>query len=587
MARFLIVAASLSALLFSFAQAQDKKDAAEKKAPIAPAEKLAEGWEEIDERLIFLMVRLANTESSLEAVEKVIGAGSRKASARISESKRAIGENEKMDRKGGGPMKWSQFYGTTAEKFFYHPTDRNSSYHTATVLSPQPPQSDNQTGAAKAETEAAGLRGKVEALTARRRNLELEQVALWVEIAFRAAAHFELNRKPVFRFEPVLPADDPDAKLHADIMKTSAEFMRVALAIVDEAPKDQDGTLTRIKPAIVQAREKLDDSWLRLAIDTSDRNTVEGRFFALSKRLNDVSRNLTESYEISIDGDINADEVRKDTFRGQLQDSLISYAQIVLALDEMATQMKDQWNVKPDLDKPYTTVSLSSITPVRMSRAANQIGVNEPKKDATANAMQMIQGEWKCVAMEEIGTTFDKKTVKEQDRRVIIDGNSYTMKRTQNGKRGEHVGRFEIDASVGVSCRFAKILTRQHSPPPAKFLNRPSQIFLQPTHTKRQSVIAGGAEVESQECQKFFLGIVSSSTLQQSSGNSQHYAGTTSESIWVECGSLFDLNYAKVVSSIAHFHSSKCRANKKVLLCRIEHDFAYLSEAANSQPRTC
>lgn len=139
-----------------------------------------------------------------------------------------------MDRKGGGPMKWSQFYGTTAEKFFYHPTDRNSSYHTVTVLSPQPPQNDNQTGpgipsrqglpvhqrppqfdyiyraneggSAKAESEAAGLRGKVEALTARRRELELEQVALWVEIAFRAAAHFELNRKPVFRFELVLPA---------------------------------------------------------------------------------------------------------------------------------------------------------------------------------------------------------------------------------------------------------------------------------------------------------------------------------------------------------------------------------------------
>ena len=396
MARVLIVAASMFALLFSFAQAQDQKKEAEKKAPIAPVEKLGEGWDEIDERLIFLMIRLANTETSLEAVEKAIGAGSRKASARISESKRAIGENEKMDRKGGGQMKWSQFYGTTAEKFFYHPTDRNSSYHTVTVLSPQPPQNDNQTGpgvpsrqglpvhqrppqfdyiyranegaAAKAESEAAGLRGKVEAITARRRKLELEQVALWVEIAFRTAAHFELNRKPVFRFEPVLPADDPDAKLHADIMKTSAEFMRVALAIVDEAPKDQDGTLTRIKPAIGDAREKLDDAWLRLAVDTSDKNTVEGRFFALSKRLNDVSRNLTESYEISIDGDINADEVRKDTFRGQLQDSLISYAQIVLALDEMATQMKDQWNVKPDMDKAYATVSLSSITPVRMSR---------------------------------------------------------------------------------------------------------------------------------------------------------------------------------------------------------------------------
>ena len=485
MARFLIVAASLSALLFSFAQAQDKKDAAEKKAPIAPAEKLAEGWEEIDERLIFLMVRLANTESSLEAVEKVIGAGSRKASARISESKRAIGENEKMDRKGGGPMKWSQFYGTTAEKFFYHPTDRNSSYHTATVLSPQPPQSDNQTGpgipsrqglpvhqrppqfdyiyranegaAANAETEAAGLRGKVEALTARRRNLELEQVALWVEIAFRAAAHFELNRKPVFRFEPVLPADDPDAKLHADIMKTSAEFMRVALAIVDEAPKDQDGTLTRIKPAIVQAREKLDDSWLRLAIDTSDRNTVEGRFFALSKRLNDVSRNLTESYEISIDGDINADEVRKDTFRGQLQDSLISYAQIVLALDEMATQMKDQWNVKPDLDQPYTTVSLSSIAPVRMSRVQGvggdmdstplpkQVETKPGTKGSKKEDNRALQRQFRFGAEKEIRADWQLQA---EDRLWSIENKSLKFSVNTDFPSTRLVLRYELDGDI-------------------------------------------------------------------------------------------------------------------------------------------
>ena len=391
--QFLILTAALFALLFSFVQAQDKKKEADKKAPIAPAEKLAEGWDEIDERLIFLMVRLANTETSLEAVEKTIAASSRKASVKTGDAKRAIGENEKMDRKGGGPMKWSQFYGTTAEKFFYHPTDRNSFYHTVTVLSPQPPQNDNQTApgipsrqglpvhqrppqfdyiykanqgaAAKAEAEAGLLKGKVEALAARRRKLELEQVALWVEIAFRAAAHFELNKKPVFRFEPILAADDPDAKLHADIMKTAAAFMRVALSIVDEAPKDQDGTLVRIMPAISDAREKLNDAWLRLAVDTSDKKTVEGKFAALAKRLDDVSRNLTESYEISVDGDINADELRKDTFRGQLQGSLVSYAQIVLALDEMATQMRDQWKIKPDLDKPFGTVNLASITPVR------------------------------------------------------------------------------------------------------------------------------------------------------------------------------------------------------------------------------
>lgn len=57
----------LTPALGRFASAQNKP------AAIAPAEKLADGWDEIDQRLIFLMVRLANTETSLEAVEKAIG----------------------------------------------------------------------------------------------------------------------------------------------------------------------------------------------------------------------------------------------------------------------------------------------------------------------------------------------------------------------------------------------------------------------------------------------------------------------------------------------------------------------------------
>lgn len=73
----------------------------------------------------------------------------------------------------------------------------------------------------------------------------------------------------------------------------------------------------------------------------------------------------------------------------------------------------------------------------------------EGDDEATAKAMKALQGEWKCVAMEEIGKTLDKKAVKEQDRRVTIKGNSYNMMRTQNGMRGGHVGKFEIDASNG------------------------------------------------------------------------------------------------------------------------------------------
>ncbi len=238
-------------LLPRFIQAQQKKP-----GPIVPAATLSEGWEEIDERLVFLVVRLANTETSLEAVEKAIASGGRKKSVKTGEAKKADRDNEAMDRKGGGPVRWSTFYGTTAEKFFYHPTDRNSTYHTTTILSQQGPQADNKVGGGvpagqgvpahqrppqfdyiyranekakeRAEEEAAELKGKVEELTERRQRLEAEQAGLWCEIAFRAVSHYDLDKKPLYRFEPVMGVDTASRE-GAETMKPAASFMALGV----------------------------------------------------------------------------------------------------------------------------------------------------------------------------------------------------------------------------------------------------------------------------------------------------------------------------------------------------------------------
>lgn len=278
--------------------------------------------------------------------------------------------------------------------FFYHPTDRNSTYHTVTVLSQQPPQNDNKTAGGvgvpsrqglpihqrppqfdyiyranqeakeRAEADAEKLKNKIEALLQRRQNLEQEQSGLWIEIAFHAIAHFDLNKKPRLRFEPVAVANDPTSKLHGDIVKSAAIFTRVGLSVIDEAQKDQSAAFARIKPAISDARQTLNDYWLRLDVDSSDRKSTEGKFAALAKQLDDVASNLSESYEVAIDGDRQKDQLRKETFRGQLQESLVSYAEIVLALDEMLVEMQERWQIKSDLDKPLTVASLSTKTPI-------------------------------------------------------------------------------------------------------------------------------------------------------------------------------------------------------------------------------
>ena len=354
-----------------------------------PADKLPEGWDQIDQRLLFLMVRLANVETSLDAIEQVIDGQSRRSTARSADAKRADRANEELDRKGGGPVKWSQFYGMTAEQFFYHPTDRNSTYHTVTVLNQQGSQADNKVGGgvpasqglpvhqrppqfdyiykanerakARAEADASELRGKMEQLSARRQRLEAEQAGLWVEIAFRAISHYDLDTKPLYRFEPLMMASDTDSRKRIEAMKSASIFMAMALSIIKDAENNQAATFTRIKPMVAEARQVLSDTYVKLALDVSDRRSSIGRFAALAKRLEDVASNLTDSYVVAMEGDSAKDQQRKETFRATLQGSLLNYAQIVLAMDEMSSQLQYEYGYQPDTEKPIRLVGLRTI----------------------------------------------------------------------------------------------------------------------------------------------------------------------------------------------------------------------------------
>ena len=327
-----------------------------------------------------------------------IGKNTSKVTGKKTEAKRAEAKNDSMDAKGGGPMKWSQFYGTTAEKFFYHPTDQNSTYHTETILvqkfpgtdiktegvpssqgtpaHQRPPQFDyiyraNENAREKAETEAAEFKGKLEELMERRHRLEVEQAGLWCEVAFRAVSHYDLDKRPLYRFQPLLPANpEKESQQNADSIKTATSFMALALSIIDEAQKDQATTFSKIKPAISEARQKLNDSWLALGVDVADRKSPQGRFGALAKRLDDVASNLSDSYVVATEGDQAKDQQRKDTFRALLQQSLVSYAQIILALDEMSMLMKDEWKFSPEVGKPILFASLADTKAIAVKSAA-------------------------------------------------------------------------------------------------------------------------------------------------------------------------------------------------------------------------
>ena len=77
-----------------------QKKPASKPATIAPAEKLDAGWERIDSRLVFLMVRLANVEGGLEAIDKE--ESQKRSAGDPAWRSQASGKGQRKD----GPKRW-------------------------------------------------------------------------------------------------------------------------------------------------------------------------------------------------------------------------------------------------------------------------------------------------------------------------------------------------------------------------------------------------------------------------------------------------------------------------------------------------
>jgi len=315
-----------------------------------------------------------------------------------------------MDRKGGGPMKWNEFYGTTAEKFFYHPVDPNTTYHTNTALQQmgssqddkvgsgvpssqsvpvhqRPPQFDyiyraNRDARDRAEKEAIAMAGKIEELCRRKFELEKEQAELWCLLAFRAIQRMNIPRKPLLRFQLVSASTDAGDMQRGEALSAVARFLAISLLIVDKAEEDQATAFGQIKEVVTNARNDFDDALLNLdavAEDVSDRKTPLGKYVALAQLLDDTANNLSESHEVATEGDQAKDLSRKDRFRGLLQRSLVEYAQIVLALDELSGLMKIDWKVKVDTKNRVATAGVGWETPrVRPSTPASM-----PKPEAT------------------------------------------------------------------------------------------------------------------------------------------------------------------------------------------------------------
>jgi hypothetical protein len=305
---------------------------------------------------VFLTVQLSTVEASIEATDKALKANGYQKIAQEAAAEAARRRNVAMDRQGGGPVNWQEFYGKTAESFFYHPKDGNTLYVNPDAVAQRPPQFDyiyraNEANRAKAEADAARIGTKIGDLLAYRRELESAQSALWCKIAFRGVASLALSEQPLYRLELTGPAGDA-GKETVEAAGACVAFIKAIDAAMTAAQgnmDDQKSAIDTLQASTAAARSVLHAKLLTLGTlsgGLTDQKDPLGKFSLLAKRLEDSAQNLVDAYRLAGESDAKEDLAAKRLYRGQMQAMAIDYARTVASAHEALAAATDVWKVK-------------------------------------------------------------------------------------------------------------------------------------------------------------------------------------------------------------------------------------------------
>lgn len=322
------------------------------------------------DRLTFLTLQLSSAEESIKAINTALRAAGYKAAVAADKIEVAQKGNELMDRKGGGPVPWDQFYGKTARSFLA-PAPRGDVViihkGRGETLNPfndpikRPKQFDylyraNAEQAAKAAQEVGAMGRKVETLLARRRQLENEQVALWTKISLESLGNREIGYRPLYRFKLKAKPEAKDVSAaQFDAMAAAILLVRqadksAALALEDVArsPEKSLGELSSsIQKSVAALQESEADVLAKGALGKADSQKVKD-ITALGKRLQATCKNIADAWRLAGESDAAADEPRKLTFRGELQGSLLEFSEAAAELDTQLTALAESWGIEAD-----------------------------------------------------------------------------------------------------------------------------------------------------------------------------------------------------------------------------------------------
>jgi hypothetical protein len=338
------------------------------------------------DRLTFLTLQLSSAEESIKAIDHALIVAGYQGSVATDKVQDYQKGNELMDRKGGAPIPWDEFYGKTARSFYVPRSvavldaggnGRHLRAAAATGYHPiaRPKQFDylyhaNDEQAAKAMRDVAAMQQKSDVLLARRRQLEAEQSALWATIAFEIIQNREIPYQPLYRFK--LQSDksattQPASDSQRGLLEAMIEFLRDAdhtsADADDNVSEHQEAALNDLKQSIETNHAALKEAAFAdlpaIQVRDADMQQVKD-LLAVAKRMTELTKNITDAYHLALDGDAAGDESRKQTFRAPLQESLLGFADATAELDDGIGALATHWVIHPQPGVPAAPVAVPS-----------------------------------------------------------------------------------------------------------------------------------------------------------------------------------------------------------------------------------
>ncbi len=336
-------------------QAATVPPSTESPATKSPTSEPAPNPDDIDQRLVFLTVQLSTVESSIAATDKAL---KQKGYLKIAKEEAAEQARQKSDRKGSGPVLWQEFYGVAVEKIYFRPKDGTTIRVKATAVAARPPRIDyinqaNEENRARAEADAAEVGNKIEDLLEYRRQLETEQSALWMKIAFRGVSSQELSTRPIYSLELAAPGEDEPSKQLLDAASSCVAFVKaidLQLAAAQKGMDDPQGTLANLAAEATAARTELQSRLLSLsslAPLLRDAKQPIWQFSRSAKAIDDLAQNLADAYRLAEECDAKEDIGGKRRYRGQVQQLAVDLATTLVSADQALLEAVADWKIVP------------------------------------------------------------------------------------------------------------------------------------------------------------------------------------------------------------------------------------------------